>query len=158
MTEKVDGTNAQVLISDDGEILAGSRSRWLSVKEDNFGFAAWTQEHKEELLTLGPGRHFGEWYGSGIQRGYWMKERRLALFNVDRWMMDRPACCDVVPVIIRGMFDELNYRAILACLKADGSRISPGFMKPEGIVVYHIAGNLSFKKTIEKDEEYKSKR
>jgi len=29
-------------------------------------------------------------------------------------------------------------------------------MKPEGVVVFHIAGNLGFKKTIEKDEVPKS--
>jgi hypothetical protein len=31
-------------------------------------------------------------------------------------------------------------------------------MKPEGIVVFHVAGNVGFKKTIEKDEEPKGAR
>jgi len=39
-----------------------------------------------------------------------------------------------------------------------GSVASPGFMRPEGVVVYHVAANMYFKKTIEKDEEPKSKR
>jgi len=30
-------------------------------------------------------------------------------------------------------------------------------MKPEGIVVFHVAGNVGFKKTIEKDGLPKSK-
>jgi hypothetical protein len=30
-------------------------------------------------------------------------------------------------------------------------------MKPEGIVVYHTAGRMYFKKTIEKDSEPKSR-
>lgn len=30
-------------------------------------------------------------------------------------------------------------------------------MKPEGIVVFHVAGGYLFKKTIEKDEEPKGK-
>ncbi len=29
-------------------------------------------------------------------------------------------------------------------------------MKPEGIVVFHIAGNVGFKRTLEKDDEPKS--
>jgi len=36
-----------------------------------------------------------------------------------------------------------------------GSLAAPGFMNPEGIVSYHIAGNTGFKKTIEKDSEPK---
>jgi hypothetical protein len=39
-----------------------------------------------------------------------------------------------------------------------GSKAAPGFMKPEGIVVFHVAGNVGFKKTIEKDEEPKGAR
>ena len=31
-----------------------------------------------------------------------------------------------------------------------------GFMRPEGIVVFHVAGNVGFKKTIEKDDMPKS--
>ena len=33
-----------------------------------------------------------------------------------------------------------------------------GFMRPEGVVVYQVAGRCYFKKTIEKDEEWKGKR
>jgi hypothetical protein len=38
-----------------------------------------------------------------------------------------------------------------------GSAASPGFMKPEGVIAYHVAGNLFFKKTIEKDAEWKGR-
>ena len=31
-------------------------------------------------------------------------------------------------------------------------------MNPEGVVVFHVAANLCFKKTLEKDEEPKGKR
>ena len=37
-------------------------------------------------------------------------------------------------------------------LRERGSYAAPGFMKPEGVVVFHTAGNVGFKKTIEKDE------
>lgn len=159
VTEKIDGTNAQVWISDDGaDIMAGSRSRWIHPGEDNFGFAAWVNANRDELLKLGPGRHFGEWWGSGIQRGYGLAkgERRFSLFNVSRWADERPACCHVVPTLYRGLFDQEAIEAALADLAANGSRAAPGFMKPEGVVVFHVAGNVGFKRTIEKDDQPKS--
>ena len=71
ISEKIDGSDAQVYVGEDGLVLAGSRNRWLTVESDNFGFAAWVKAHEDELRTgLGPGRHFGEWWGAGIQRPY----------------------------------------------------------------------------------------
>jgi RNA ligase len=154
ITEKIDGTNAQILITDDGQILAGSRTRWITPAEDNHGFARWVMENKDELLKLGPGRHFGEWWGSGIQRGYGLKEKRFSLFNTAKWSDPtvRPACCHVTPVIAAGMFTtELTEKAI-EMLRIKGSFAASGFTRPEGIVVFHVAGNLLFKKTLEKDE------
>lgn len=153
VTEKIDGTNAQVYISDDlSEIRAGSRTRWITPEDDNFGFAAWVRDMADDLRNLGPGRHFGEWWGSGIQRRYGLIEKRFSLFNVSRWSDERPACCGVVPTLYRGMFDTAAIEATLADLIENGSRAAPGFMKPEGVVAFHIAGNVGFKKTIEKDE------
>lgn len=34
----------------------------------------------------------------------------------------------------------------------NGSYASLGYMKPEGIVIYHTAANVMFKKTFENDE------
>jgi hypothetical protein len=152
VTEKIDGTNAQVHITDDGLILAGSRTRWISPEADNFGFAAWVRDNAEELTKLGPGSHFGEWWGAGIQRRYGLTEKRFSLFNVDRWSEDRPACCHVVPVLYRGTFDTARIDEQLESLRRCGSAAAPGFMNPEGIVVFHIAGRVGFKKTIHKDE------
>ena len=71
VTEKIDGTNAQIYITSDGRVLAGSRNRWLTIADDNYGFARWVQAHEEELrVGLGIGRHFGEWWGSGIVNWY----------------------------------------------------------------------------------------
>jgi hypothetical protein len=36
-------------------------------------------------------------------------------------------------------------------LKKNGSYAMPGFMNPEGIVIFHVAANTGFKKTFEKD-------
>ncbi len=85
VTEKIDGTNACVAISEDGSFQVGSRRRWITPEKDNHGFAAWAHAHRDELMQLGPGRHFGEWWGRQIQRGYGLDERRFSLFNVARW-------------------------------------------------------------------------
>lgn len=157
VTEKIDGTNSQVFIDEDGSIRAGSRNRWLTPADDNFGFARWVADHEDELAALGPGRHFGEWWGSGIQRRYGLTggDKRFSLFNVARWSDERPACCHVVPLLYRGEFDQAAINACLDDLAANGSRAAPGFMAPEGVVVFHVAAQVGFKKTIEKDDQPK---
>lgn len=159
ITEKIDGTNGSIYISDDAsEFLVGSRTRWITPEQDNHGFARWAQAHRDELLTLGPGHHFGEWWGLGIQRGYGLKEKRFSLFNTFRWSDAagiRPACCGVVPVLYEGLFDTTVVVAALASLQLTGSAAAPGFMNPEGVVIYHQAAKQYFKKTILKDEKPK---
>ena len=198
ITEKIDGTNASVCIMPlyvdeplpecslavfthtDGEeycVLAGSRNRWITPEDDNMGFAAWVRDNADQLQQLGPGHHFGEWWGRGIQRNYGLIERRFSLFNVSRWALHGtepqtiptadpriiktqdvlPPCCGLVPVLYRGEFSTVFAEFTLADLAKGGSKAAPGFMKPEGVCVYHIAGNLGFKKTIEKDSEPKGK-
>jgi RNA ligase-like protein len=150
ISEKIDGTNAQVFIPDGLScIRAGSRNRWISVDDDNHGFARWVEDNKTELMKLGPGRHYGEWWGAGIQRRYDLKEKRFSLFNSGRWTDDvRPACCHVAPVLYSGIFTTGVVEEALAKLARDGSAASPGFMKPEGVVVYLAAARKLFKKTI----------
>lgn len=200
VTEKIDGTNSQIFIErqlsgqeltidptviafDPDEasgtdliIRAGSRNRWLTKQTDNFGFAKWVEEHAQELFALGEGRHFGEWWGSGIQRGYGLPkgEKRFSLFNVQRWVSQHddgkrfvclcdkeefaPACCHVVPILWTGPFDDIEaIMASLHNLERHGSRAAKSFKDPEGIIIYHMAGNVGFKKTIKNDETPKSK-
>ena len=158
VTEKIDGTNGLIAIGEDGEFQVGSRNQWITPEKDNAGFARWAYEHKDELMALGVGFHYGEWWGQGIQRGYGLKEKRFSLFNTSRWSDDtvRPACCHVVPVLYTGMFDTTKIEAVLEHLSYYGSIAAPGFMKPEGVVIFHTAGNLYFKKTIEGDVSPKS--
>ena len=156
ITEKIDGTNGQIFIGEDGSFLVGSRTRWITPETDNHGFAKWAYDHREDLLQLGPGKHFGEWWGMGIQRGYGLAEKRFSLFNTSRWTENRPACCSVVPILYQGCFDTLSVNICLEQLKDEGSRAAPGFMRPEGVVIFHIAANMMFKKTIEKDDMPKS--
>jgi len=188
VTEKIDGTNAQInileLATDDPTLLteeqsklliaakgpevtgagwryifAGSRSRWITRKADNYGFANWVAENADTLWQLGPGSHFGEWWGKGIQRNYSMTEKRFSLFNVHRWGETRPACCHVVPTLYKGPLEEhgimKGVKNALSRLQNEGSVAAPGFMNPEGIVVFHAQAKVLFKKTLEKDEEPK---
>jgi hypothetical protein len=154
ISEKIDGTNAQVCVLDDGRVLAGSRTRWITPEDDNMGFARWVAEHEEELRTgLGVGKHYGEWWGAGIQRRYGLAEKRFSLFNSGRWTDDvRPKCCHVVPVLFSGIFTSTAVDEALAKLAREGSAAAPGFMKPEGVVVYVVAARKLFKKTLEGDE------
>lgn len=192
ITEKIDGTNAQVHICtlsesvelsitppqeiawsgrDGGSLvmLAGSRSRYITPENDNFGFAAWVKAHAKELWALGEGRHYGEWWGSGIQRGYGLQkgEKRFSLFNTARWAddrdrekypADRPTCCSVVPVLYTGPFTTEIVEGYINALQSEGSMAAPGFMKPEGVMVWHEAARCYFKKTLEKDAEGKEQK
>lgn len=181
ITEKIDGTNAQIYITpastpatlaigafrnavgEDFLIFAGSRTRWITPEDDNFGFAGWVGRNVEELSKLGPGRHFGEWWGAGIQRKYGLTEKRFSLFNVHRWSDtwgkgNRPACCGVVPTLYEGLFTETAAQITLMDLRHNGSYATKGFMNPEGIVIFHHGVKQYFKKTLEKDEEPKCQR
>lgn len=156
ITEKIDGTNAQVVVSDDGAtVRAASRTTWITPEKDNKGFARWVQENAEQLKALGPGRHFGEWWGAGIGRKYGLSEKRFSLFNVARWGESRPACCGVVPVLYRGMMDTAVIREVLNDLAKYGSKAAPGFMNPEGIIVFHTHGGHLYKVTLDQHDQHK---
>jgi len=163
VTEKIDGTNASIFIGEDGAFLVGSRTRWITPEADNYGFARWAHEHREELMALGVGHHFGEWWGQGIQRNYSQTRKRFSLFNVKRWgdASVRPACCDVVPVLYQGPLEEYGVmkgiKGALGRLQDEGSVAAPGFMKPEGIVIFHTQTGVLLKKTFEKDEAGKGR-
>ena len=160
VTEKIDGTNASIHIGDDGTFRTASRSKWITPGKhtDNAGFAAWAYEHKEELLLLGPGAHFGEWWGRSIQRNYGLQDKRFSLFNTGRWQdaAVRPGVVGVVPVLYQGAFDTDAIRTVLSELERGGSQAAPGFGQPEGIVIYHTAAKQLFKVTIKNDEKPKS--
>jgi hypothetical protein len=153
VSEKIDGTNAAVWVSDDGtRVAAQSRTRWITPADDNAGFARWVEENREELLKLGPGHHYGEWWGQGIGRKYGLAEKRFSLFNTHRWTESRPACCHVVPVLWNGNYQDLHVGGVLFDLQVKGSAAVPGWMKPEGIVVFHHAADQYFKVLCEGDE------
>lgn len=153
ITEKIDGTNGCVHVTEDMRVIAGSRNRWIYPEKgkDNRGFAAWVHENTEELLKLGPGTHYGEWWGKGIQRGYGLDEKRFSLFNTERWSIDRPSVCGVVPVLYSGRLCTITVSECADRLEEFGSVAAPGFMQPEGLVVFHPAAGQFFKYTLNGD-------
>jgi hypothetical protein len=195
ISEKIDGTNGQIAIEEwpnapgdmevDAESLCvcvddlpyrfsiGSRNRWITPSSDNYGFARFCYDNAEAIIrTLGRGRHFGEWWGQGIQRGYGLKEKRFSLFNPKWKDYQLPEGIYTVPVLYEGPWfmpaDDVIVADVLggcACqyapgyyidvLKYQGSVAAPGFMDPEGIVVWHTAGNFGMKKTIKDDNKGK---
>jgi hypothetical protein len=168
VTEKLDGTNAQIYVHNDGSVQAGSRNRWITPEADNFGFARWVWDNTKALAEqLGPGQHFGEWWGQGIQRTYGLTEKRFSLFNVSRWKSpmnekagDSTVCYQaplvhVVPVLLKHTFDTGKVDSVLRDLAAIGSFAAPGFMNPEGVVVYHTKSNGLYKKTLDKNDGHK---
>lgn len=164
-TEKIDGTNACIVIlenldegwqdvatyidgSADCWMICQSRSRIITPEDDNFGFAKWAYENKKELSKLGEGYHYGEWWGLGIQRGYDQTEKKFSLFNTKRWgdhNPNTPSCVSVVPTIHANSIEEAKEKLI-----TNGSYAAPGYMKVEGIVIFDYLTQSYYKAIIDK--------
>lgn len=165
ITEKIDGTNGVIHVSEDGLVLAGSRERWLSLpdgkpplkKDDNFGFASWVHERAEALKRLGPGYHYGEFHGGSIQRKYGLPTRRWASFEF--WRNGEQIHEDVgfVPLLYEGELVDGLIDNIVAKLNINGSVMYPGFIKPEGVVItFKNMKHAKFKRLCENDRLHKS--
>jgi hypothetical protein len=164
VTEKIHGTNAQIVVFKytftDGYqhdprfgIQAGSRTRIITPEDDNYGFARWVDENKEALISaLGVGTHYGEWFGLGINAGYGLKEKRFALFNQQFAAQPLPDRVTTVPVLYEGPYTEGVVSEAMARLKSEGSRVAPGFDKPEGVVVRFSRNGAMFKVVFEAEE------
>lgn len=193
--EKADGTNACVAIhpftNEDGtpnpvaydapkedvildeanqpvHVYAQSRSKVITPGKstDNYGFAHYVRENQYSLyLSLGIGYHFGEWYGSGINRNYGLDHKRFMLFNPDRYPGLKeegfaPLNVDVAPLLYSGPArygapGEPERDAVTDAMDAllhGGSRLVPGFMDPEGVVIFHTASRQLYKATFDYDE------
>lgn len=71
---KLHGTNSAIQILADGTILTQSRSQFITPENDNAGFARWVNDNKHLWLDSKDGARkdviiYGEWCGSGIQKG-----------------------------------------------------------------------------------------
>lgn len=72
-TVKLHGTNASVVMQEDGSIHFQSRNSIITPENDHFGFATWAQNidwASDFFNQLPPGERilYGEWCGQGIQR------------------------------------------------------------------------------------------
>lgn len=150
-------------------VWAGSRNRWVYAEKskDNSGFARWVIDRAAGLVEiLGPGRHYGEFWGSGIQRKYGLtgNDKRFSLFH-PRWEkilagrklgnLPIPDGLGWVPILYQGPFLTREVEDQIFRLRTFGSVCSPGFMDPEGVVIYHEAAKQYFKTTIKDDEKPK---
>ena len=142
-TEKLDGTNACVVINPDGSYFCQSRTKIITPEDDNYGFAGWVSRNEREILKLGEGRWFGEWWGLKIQRGYDQDEKKFSLFyypgDIPTEMVTR------VPVIPVASVEEC-----IEFLKENGSLAAPGYMKPEGAVMYNSLTRTRYKIILDK--------
>lgn len=69
---KLHGTNACVRIDSDGTVTAQKRTSDITPDDDNCGFAAWVEEHKESWSVHASEETtyvYGEWAGKGVRRG-----------------------------------------------------------------------------------------
>lgn len=94
---KLHGTNAGVYVDADGQQTAQSRSREISVADDNCGFAAFVAsgglvtQYRNAVV-------YGEWYGTGVQKGVAASQvpKSFAVFAVklvleDAWVVNPEA-------------------------------------------------------------------
>lgn len=179
ITQKIHGSNAQVYIYPvqenqywdenkqehivtDGAVLidgvfyklaCGSRNRWVTPDTDNFGFATFVYANMEEFIRkLGPGRHYGEWAGPGINSGEGLVEKKFVLFDYWKFPPERqlPPGCVVVPVLYDEICELNQINMAMGQLKTHGSFLIPGYMKPEGIVI--TLNGTRFKKVFAPEE------
>jgi hypothetical protein len=153
VTEKIDGTNGLVYISPEGVVRPGSRNRWLDEGQpDNHGFGAWVRANAEALAAeLGPGHHYGEWWGGSIAKRYPGFPKVFSLFNAERWTDAGLTVCSVVPVLASlDKPDSLEIAAIVSILKRNGSVVAPGCVS-EGVIVRFSVNGQVYKVLCEND-------
>ena len=145
VTEKMDGTNACVIIRSGVVVGAQSRNRLIKPGDDNMGFALFVSENHEALTALGDGYHYGEWVGPGIQKNpHMLTEKAFYLFNTFRPPETLPDCVKQVKVLYQGertegledrLMEELWHRAMIE-----------GY-SPEGLICYDHATRTYVKYT-----------
>ncbi len=163
VTEKIDGTSACVIFLPNPQAPFGvevgcqSRNKLITPEADNAGFAKWVWQNVDELIAdLGFGYHYGEFWGSGIQRGYGLQkgEKRFSLFNAHRWSQVleekgpfKTPNLGIVPLLYHGAFETAQVGYLAQKLYAEGSQAAPGFPTPEGIVVHLREAGATYKIT-----------
>lgn len=176
-----DNCNAFAHVSGEGDEMycvgAQSRNRLIfpagwdgNNNADNAGFARWVDQNAQRLYDLlGPGRHYGEWWGRSVGRKYDMNHNIFSLFNTNKWGEITKAIgqtfgepyelgdgrINSVPVLYQGPFDQGQIESALWRLRKDGSQAAPGFLNPEGICVYHTQSKQVYKVTLDNNDKGK---
>jgi hypothetical protein len=187
ITEKIDGTNACIVIlpydaeahhemTSTGKALMlnmdevpgfepthtfATQSRkkfiWPGKQSDNAGFAQWAWDNAVDIVgDLGYGKHYGEWWGRGIQRGYEQDTKKFSLFNPWRYSEDGDRLFTVkemgtVPILYTGTASEEAVKSSLFYLEMEGSVAAPGYMRPEGVIVSYKLAQRSYKAFVNDD-------
>lgn len=179
ITEKIDGTNACVVIYD-GQVKAQSRNRMITPDDDNAGFAKWVYENAGALTdTLGYGYHYGEWFGPGIQKNpLGVESKRFALFGATKYTegngyeLNKVDGLETVPLLFHGQADAWTIPHLLEKLNIYGSKVEgaktetvevfpgpdgvyPVAAKAEGVIVYHKETQQKYKILLEGDAFHK---
>lgn len=144
ITEKIDGTNAALVFDESGALTCQSRKRNITPDDDNYGFARWAHDRSDDLFRFfGEGRHFGEWWGSGVQRGYGVSTKLFTPFNVGRFNTEIapdewPEQCVPLPILATCPLAELadTLASVEAEMLRGGSVIADGFPNPEGVMIW----------------------
>lgn len=163
ITEKIDGTNACVVFLPNPdapfgfEFAAQSRSKLITPEDDNAGFAKFVYTWTDELFAdLGFGYHYGEFWGSGIQRGYGFQkgQKFFSLFNAPRWNRAfeeghtfKTPQLGVVPILATGPLDGVRIQDAARNLYEYGSYAAPGYPTPEGVVIHLKEAGATYKIT-----------
>lgn len=150
---------------------AQSRKHLIWPGSDNFGFAGWVKANAKVLADLlGPGRHFGEWWGQGIQGGHGMDRKVFSLFDQHRWSgvaqqrsdwIDRAGEINMtyVPLIYTGKFSHDVVPYSINLLRQNGSIAAAAYgvsHKAEGVVIELPYLDVRFKAFLENDDLPKS--
>ena len=144
---KLDGTNAQVWMDEDGNIRAGSRNRTLTLDNDNAGFYNWVvqQANLKEFFEEFPDyRLYGEWLVPHSLKTYredaW---RKFYIFDVEspygnkqyedyQPMLDKHGLDYLAPLAI---IKNGSYEQYQRCLEKNVFLIQDGQGIGEGIVI-----------------------
>ena len=144
VTEKIDGTNIRVMLSESGEVSFGGRSNAAQIpgdlvqylirtfQQDQLKATLWIDEPQEVIL-------FGEGYGPGIQKGggLYRADKAFILFDVlvaGRWWLDQAAVegiaakmgIDLVPYLGRMNLSQIVERVRTAQPSKLGTAMAEG--------------------------------
>lgn len=160
ITEKIDGTNACIVV-EGGEIVAcQSRKKFIVPGDDNAGFAGWAYKNRHVLAeVLGDGHHYGEWAGPAIQKNPMnLSKKKFFLFDPRRYDFQWEDRLDLVldggnlgkvPVLYEGAyFSELTERVMFDL--AVNSRLR-GY-EAEGIITWWAPFRTMTKTTFKHSE------